>query len=320
MISTTGVAGLTLGGGIGWLMRKYGLASDNLLGAEVILASGETVRPSNDRHTDLFRVLRGGGTGLGIVTQFDFKLHPVSTVLAGGLWCNAERAADVLRTFREFSAHIPDELTMVANATVAPPAPFVPPALHGKPVVIIGCCWCGEQQAGERVLAPLRAQLRPEIDLLALQPYPVWQASLDMTAPHGMCNYWRSSCVPILDDAAIDWIAARSLELPTPLSMIHVHHLEGAVKREPGGEAADDLRRHAYVVNVLATWPSPQQDAAAIEWARECSEGIAIGRPRRAYVNFSGADTDHADVSFDSDVLARLRDAKRQFDPDAMFI
>jgi hypothetical protein len=135
-----------------------------------------------------------------------------------------------------------------------------------------------------------------------------------------MRNYWRSSCVPILDDAAIDWIAARSLELPTPLSMIHVHHLEGAVKREPGGEAADDLRRHAYVVNVLATWPSPQQDAAAIEWARECSEGIAIGRPRRAYVNFSGADTDHADVSFDSDVLARLRDAKRQFDPDAMFI
>ncbi len=164
MISTTGVGGLTLGGGIGWLMRKYGLASDNLLGAEVVLASGETVRPSNDRHADLFRVLRGGGVRLGVVTQFDFKLHPVSTVLAGGLWCKAERAADVLRTFREFSAQIPDELTMVAIATVAPPAPFVPPALHGKPVIIIACCWCGEQQAGERVLAPLRAQLRAEVD------------------------------------------------------------------------------------------------------------------------------------------------------------
>lgn len=320
MISTTGVGGLTLGGGIGWLMRKYGLASDNLVGAEVVLASGETVRPSNDRHADLFRVLRGSGARLGVVTQFDFKLHPVSTVLAGGLWCNADRAADVLRTFRDFAARIPDELTMVASATVAPPAPFVPPALHGQPVVIIACCWCGEPQAGERVLAPLRAQLRPEIDHLALLPYPVWQSSLDLTAPHGMRNYWRSSCLPILDDATIDWIAAHSLELPTPQSMIHVHHLEGAVKRNSAGDAADDLRQCAFIVNVLATWPSPQFDATAIAWVRKCSEGIALGHPRRAYVNFSGADADHADVSFEPQVLARLRDAKRQYDSDAIFI
>jgi hypothetical protein len=257
---------------------------------------------------------------IGVVTQFDFKLHPVSTVLAGGLWCKADRAAAVLRSFREFSAHIPDELTMVATATMAPPAPFVPPSLHGQPVIIIGCCWCGEQQAGERVLAPLRAQLRAEIDHLALLPYPLWQASLDLTAPHGMRNCWRSSCLPILDDATIDWIAARSLELPTPLSMIHVHHLEGAVKRESGADAADDLRRHAYVVNVLGTWPSPQQDAAVIEWVRQCSEGIALGRARRAYVNFSGADAEDAGMSFEPDVLARLRGAKRQYDPDAMFI
>ena len=320
MISTTGVGGLTLGGGIGWLVRKYGLASDNLLGAEIVLASGESVRVGEARHVDLFRALRGGGTRLGVVTQFDFNLHPVSTVLAGGLWCKAERAAEVLRIFRDFAAHVPDELTMVASAAVAPPAPFVPSALHGKPVVVIACCWCGEKQAGERVLAPLRARLRADVDLISMLPYPVWQASADMTAPHGLRNYWRSTCLPVLDDAAIDWIAVHCLELPTPMSMIHVHHLEGAVKRKPAGDAADDLRKHAFVVNVLATWPSPQLDAEAIAWARRCSEGIALGQPRRAYVNFSGADADHADVSFDSDVLARLSDAKRQYDPEAMFV
>ena len=132
MMSTTGVGGLTLGGGIGWLVRKYGLASDNLIGAEVVLANGESVRVDEERHADLFRALRGGGAGLGVVTQFDFKLHPVSTVLAGGLWCKAERAADVLRIFRDFSAQIPDELTMVAAATVAPPAPFVPASAAWK--------------------------------------------------------------------------------------------------------------------------------------------------------------------------------------------
>lgn len=148
MISTTGVGGLTLGGGIGWLMRKYGLASDNLQGAEIVLASGESMRVGEELHIDLFRALRGGGAGLGVVTQFDFNLHPVSTVLAGGLWCKAERAADVLRTFRDFAAQAPDELTMVAVVAMAPPAPFVPKALYGKPVVVIVCCWCGKSRPG----------------------------------------------------------------------------------------------------------------------------------------------------------------------------
>ena len=320
MISTTGIGGLTLGGGIGWLVRKYGLASDNLLGAEVVLASGESVRASDDRHADLFRALRGGGARLGVVTQFDFKLHPVSTVLAGGLWCKAERAAEVLRVFREFSAQIPDELTMVASATAAPPAPFVPPALHGKPVVVIACCWCGDPQTGEGVLAPLRARLRPEVDLIALLPYPVWQASVDATAPPGMRNYWRSTCLPALDDAAIDWIAAHCLELPTPLSMIHVHHLEGSVRSQLTGDAADDLRSYAFVVNVLGTWPSPQHDAATIGWVRRCSDGIAQGQPRRAYVNFAGAPSEPAEVAFAPDVVARLRETKCRYDPEAVFV
>ena len=170
------------------------------------------------------------------------------------------------------------------------------------------------------MLAPLRAELRAEADLITIQPYTVWQASADMSAPYGLRNYWRSSCLPALDDAAIDWIAAHCLEFPTPMSMIHIHHLEGAVKRKPVGDAADGLRQNAYVVNFLATWPSPNFDATAIAWARHCSEGIGPVRARRAYVNFSGADPDHADVSFDSAIFEQLGDAKRRYDSDAMFV
>ena len=319
LISSTGVGGLTLGGGIGWLVRKYGLASDNLLAAEVVLANGEVVRASDDRHTDLFRALRGGGFRLGVVTQFDFKLHPVSTVLAGGLWCKAERAAEVLRAFRALSQTAPDELTMVAIATVAPPAPFVPPSLHGKPVVVIACCWCGDVESGERTLAPLRAELRSELDQIAPQSYTTWQMSHDPTAPHGLRNYWRSTCLRQLDDAAIDWIAVHCLKLPTPMSMIHVHHLAGAVTRGSDDDAAGELRRNPYVVNVIATWPSPQDDSAAIEWVRRCGDGFAGQHPRRAYINFSGADPTDADLAFDERVLAHLRRVKREYDPAALF-
>jgi FAD/FMN-containing dehydrogenase len=321
MVSTTGIGGLTLGGGIGWLVRKYGLASDNLLAAEVVLANGECVRASDDQYADLFFALRGGGARLGVVTEFAFKLHPVSTVLAGGLWCKAERAREVLGAFREFATHAPDELTMMASATVAPPDPLVPPGLRGKPVIVIVCCWCGEPQAGAKALEPLRALLRAEVDLIATLPYPVWQGSMDATAPYGMRNYWRSTCLPALDDTAVDWIAARCLDLPSPLSTMTIHHLQGSVS-QLGGDAADDLRPYPFVVNVRATWPSAQHDAATIEWVRRCSEGLAPGYPRRAYVNFSDSDAsgDAAELAFAPDVLARLRRTKRLYDPEAMFV
>jgi FAD/FMN-containing dehydrogenase len=321
MVSTTGIGGLTLGGGIGWLVRKHGLASDNLLAAEVVLANGESVRASDDQHAELFFALRGGGARLGVVTEFAFKLHPVSAVLAGGLWCKAERASEVLRAFREFSVDVPDELTMMATATVAPPDPSVPPALHGKPVVVISCCWCGDARAGEGALGPLRARLRADADLIATLPYPVWQGTMDATAPFGMRNYWRSTCLPALDDAAIDWIAERCFDLPSPMSTISIHHLQGSVSRRTG-DAADDLRPYPFVVNVRATWPSARHDAATIEWVRGCSNGVAAGHPRRAYVNFSDGDADGAgaELAFAPDVLARLRRAKHLYDPEAIFV
>jgi FAD/FMN-containing dehydrogenase len=312
---------LTLGGGIGWLVRKYGLACDNLLAAEVELANGESVRVSDDQYADLFFALRGGGARLGVVTEFAFRLHPVSTVLAGGLWCKAERAREVLRAFREFATQVPDELTMMASATIAPTDPLVPPELHGKPAIVIVCCWCGEQHAGAKALEPLRVLLRAEADLIAALPYPIWQGSMDATAPYGMRNYWRSTCLPALDDSAIDWIAARCLDLPSALSTMTVHHLQGSVS-QPGGDAADDLRPYPFVVNVRATWPSAQHDAATIEWVRRCSAGLAPGYPRRAYVNFSDGNTggEDAELSFAPEALARLRRTKRLYDPDSMFI
>lgn len=320
MVSSTGVAGLTLGGGIGWLARKFGLASDNLLAAEVVLASGELVQTSENKHPDLFHLLRGAGAGLGVVTQFDFRIHSISTVLCGGLWCRSQRAAQVLRAFRAFALHAPDELTMVASAITAPPAPFVPPALHGQPMIVIGVCWCGEVAAGERVLAPLRTELRAEADLVSPMAYPDFQASLDPTAPYGLRNYWRSTCLDSLEDAAIDWLAAQCLELPSPESMIHVHQLKGAIARGSAADASAPLRQYDFVVNAVGTWASAAQDEAVIHWARRCGAGVAGGQTRRAYANFAGEDAAQPEQSYSAEILQQVNEFKRRHDPDGLFV
>lgn len=320
MVSSTGVGGLTLGGGIGWLARKHGLASDNVGSAEVVLANGDIIRANDAHHADLFRALRGGGGRLGIVTEFEFRLHPLSNVLAGGLWCRAERAAEVLRAFRTFAAQAPDELTMVASALIAPPAPFVPPALRGVAVMVIGCCWCGDLRRGEQVLASFRAEVHADADLIGVLPYPLFQSSLDATAPHGVRNYWRSLCLKQLDDAAIDWLAESCMELPTPMSMIHIHQLGGAITRGNPQDAAGDLREYAFVMNVVATWPSASQDGAVIEWVRRRGNGPGELRPGRAYVNFSGSDATQPEVAFDPRWLARTQAAKKNYDPERLFV
>jgi hypothetical protein len=227
-------------------------------------------------------------------------LHPVSTVLAGGLRCKAERAAEVLRAL-SFSQTAPDELTMV-NRDRRATALFIPPP-PGKPVVVIACCWCGDVESGERTLAPLRAELRSELDQIAPQSYTTWQMSHDPTAPHGLRNYWRSTCLRQLDDAAIDWIAVHCLKLPTPMSMIHVHHLAGAVTHG-SDDGARGLRRNPYIVNVIGTWQSTQDDSPGR--VRRCGDGFA-DNTRDVHNQFSGADPIDADVAFDERVLAAAK-------------
>jgi len=320
MVSSTGVGGLTLGGGIGWLMRKHGLASDNLVTADIVLPSGETVLANASKSPELFELLRGAGAGLGVVTRFEFRLHPVARVLGGGLWCGAERAADVLRAFRSFADTAPDELTMVASGVVAPPAPFIPAAWHGRTMLVIGCCWCGDLKAGIAALAPLRAAILPDVDLVAPMLYPAFQSSLDPTAPDGLRNYWRSSMLPELAEGMIDSFAKQLLQLPTPLSMLHLHQLQGAVGRS-GDEAnaTQSLRASAFVLNVVATWEAPQHDAPLIDWARRCSEEIS-GTLRAPYVNFAGADESSPRDPLPPAIRRRVQAFKRRHDPQELFV
>ena len=231
LISHTGVGGLTLGGGIGWLMRKHGLAVDNLVGAEVVLADGRVAQASNDENADLFWALRGGGGNFGVVTRFHFRLYPVRTVLAGMVMCPVARAREMLHVFREQTMVAPDELTALFAFLLAPPAPFIPSEFHGAPMAAIVLCWCGDPAYGAEAVAPLRAFGAPVVDAIAEMPYVALQSMLDGGAPPGMRYYMKSAYYDSLSDAAIDALAATAGGPDSPLSQVHLHHLGGAVAR-----------------------------------------------------------------------------------------
>src|ERR1700735_874332 len=236
--SSTGVGGFTLGGGAGWLMRKHGLACDNLRSAGVVLADGRYVRASAEEHADLYWGLRGGAGGLGVVTSFEFQLHPLRGVLARLVIHPAEHAVEALRAFRDFAAAAADEFCGIAIIANAPPLPFLDPAWHGRTVVIFALCWSGEISSGERELAPLRAHGRPLADHVGPMPYVKWQQLQDATAPAGKYYYWKTANYTALGDSTLQQLAAAVHQLPTPRSEIHVQHMGGAVARIPAADSA----------------------------------------------------------------------------------
>jgi FAD/FMN-containing dehydrogenase len=327
MISTTGVAGLTLGGGIGWLMREQGLACDALRSTELVLADGRRVRTSSAENADLFWALHGDGTRIGVAVQFEFALREVSQVLGGALWYRAERTPEVLQAYREFALAAPDQLTSVATITTAPPAPFLPPGLRMEPVAVIGVCGCGDLAASRAAIQQLRRALPPDADTVAAMPYPALQQSLDPTAPYGMHNYWKARTLIELDDTQLAVLAEWGARLPSPLSMIHCHALGGAVARGPrgvdgaaagGDDPAADLRRHAWLVNFVATWPpAPPEVAAQMRsWARNGSHALTRGVAPR---NFQDADDDEATLPDSDPIRARLERVRRDYDPTQLF-
>jgi FAD/FMN-containing dehydrogenase len=319
MVSTTGVGGLALGGGIGWLTRRYGLTADNLLSAEVVLADGRQLTASAAENPRLFWGLRGGGGLLAAVTSFTFALHPVSTVLGGSLWLRASRGAGALRAWREFLRTAPEELTMVAVVGVAPPAPFTPSDLHLQPAIGLAGCWSGDLAEGERVLARLRSAVEADVDAFAAQPFPQLQASLDPTAPTGAHYYGKSRFLSELNDHAIDSLVARAFDLPTLETMIHVHQLGGAAARGAKSDATALLRENAFVVNVIACSPRAH-DPQAVVWVRGAAEALGPEAPRTAYLNFSDASEAFPATAFASEVQQRLVELKRDFDPSGLFV
>lgn len=265
-MSTTGIAGFTLGGGIGWLVRKHGLTCDNLRAVEFVTADGRQVRASKDERPDLFWGVRGGGGNFGVATAFEYDLHPIGRMLGGLVLHPRQRAAEALRFFRDFTATAPDELTCMLVLLTAPPLPFVPAALQEKPAVAVAACYAGDLERGEQAIKPLRQFGPPAADMLGPMPYPALQRMFDDSAPKGMRNYWKSAYLADLPDSAIETIVDHAARMGGPLAQVHLHLLGGAVSRVPADATAYVHRDAPFVVNLVGMWADASDDDASRGW------------------------------------------------------
>ncbi len=319
LVSTTGVAGFTLGGGIGWTMRKFGLACDNLAAADVVTADGRLIRASETENADLLWGLRGGGGNFGIVTQFELDLHPLGPmVYAGPVFYPAEAGRDLLRAFREWAPGAPDEATALVNLTTAPPLPVIPEEWHGKKVVALIAASAGPLEQGEALFGAVRGVAEPVADLLGPMPYGVIQTLIDPLWGKGIHAYFKATNLARLDDELIDRLCEIHLAAPGPQAEIHVHQMGGAVGRVAEGATAFAERSMPYVLNAVTGWHDEGLGAAHREWARTVVAAASDASTGRAYVNFLG-DPDAARTSYGEDTYARLVSLKNEYDPTNVF-
>jgi FAD/FMN-containing dehydrogenase len=321
IVTHTGIAGLTLGGGIGWLMRKHGATVDNLVAAEVLTADGGLVTASEQEHPDLFWGIRGGGGNFGVITSFTYRLHPVGpTVLAGPIFYPMQEAAGVLRRYRDAVADAPDELTTIVNLRTAPPLEFIPSELHGRPIVAVIACYAGQIAAGERILAPLRRLGTVLFDGLEPKPYLDLQRMFDPGVPHGWHYHWKTWELPPLADAAIDVLAEHCAVPPTPQSYCIIFQLGGAMARVGEDDTAYSQRDAAHNVNINAVSLPEHDPAAATRWAHELHAGLEPFAEERAYINFLADEgQDRVRAAYGERKYERLVALKTQYDPSNLF-
>ena len=321
LVSTTGIGGFTLGGGIGWLMRKLGLTADSLIAADVVTADGQLVRASEEENPELLWGLRGGGGNFGVATSLEYRLHPIGPMLlAGPIFFPGERAGEILRFYRDWVRELPDELTTLVNLTTAPPAPFLPESIHGKPVAAVVAVHAGDAADGRKMLEPLRELGNPVADLIDVIPYTAMQSLLDPLWERGAHNYFRSSFVDELDDAAIAASVERFGAKPSPNSEIHFQHFGGAIARVGEDDTAFGNRSAQYVFNVIARQPGPEGFDDNVAWARSTVDALAPVSRDAAYVNFMGdADDARLRASYGDAKYERLVALKRRYDPNNLF-
>lgn len=323
IVTDTGVAGLTLGGGIGWLMRRHGATCDNLLSAEVVTAGGELLRASETEHPDLFWALRGGGGNFGVVTSFDFQLHALGPeVLAGSTLYDAAGAGGVLRAYRDVAARAPDEIATIVGLRRVPPLPIFPGELHGRAVVAVNMCYLGAVDRAEQALAPLRALGPVLVDRVRPMPYELLQSIFDSSVPWGFRYYWKTHYLPALDDATIHVLIDHAWRLPSQWSYSLLFHLGGALSRVPADETAFNGRDVPFAINLNGVGVAPGEDAEIIEWTRSYFRSLEPHATGGAYLNFLGEEgttDDRLRRAYRVDQLARLRAAKTAYDPDNVF-
>ncbi|MBW2196523.1 MAG: FAD-binding oxidoreductase [Deltaproteobacteria bacterium] len=318
--STTGIAGLTLGGGFGWLTRKYGMTIDNLVSAEMVTADGRKIQVSEDENTDLFWAIRGGGGNFGVITQFEFALYPVGPeILAGLLVFPMDQAKQVLEKYREFVKSAPEELNIWVILRKAPPLPFLPENVHGKEVIVLAIFYAGDIAEGERLISPLRSFGDAYGEHIGTQPYAQWQQAFDPLLTPGARNYWKSHNFTELSDGALDSMIEFAGKLPSPQCEIFVGLIEGAANRVPSDAMAYGHRDAKFVLNVHGRWDEAAQDETCIAWARAFFKASAPYASAGAYVNFmTGDEGDRVAAAYGVN-FARLQQIKKKYDPENIF-
>jgi FAD/FMN-containing dehydrogenase len=319
-VTHTGIAGLTLGGGFGWLMRKHGLTIDNLLAAEVVTADGDLLEASATENADLFWGLRGGGGNFGIVTNFTYRLNPVGPMVVSGLvlWA-LEDGAEVGRFYREWALAAPDDLTTALIVRRAPAVELIPADLHGRPVIGVACCWVGDREQGEAVLAPMRRFGTPIIDLVGHRPFVEHQGLLDPSFPHGIWIYSKASDVAALSDGVLEVMLEHGARVRSLRSGMIAWQLGGAVARVGALDTAFSSTRSGYLVDLLGATDSADGFDVERQWARDCWDALAPHRTG-AYVNWLMEEGDErVREVYGEERYRRLQAVKRRYDPDNVF-
>ncbi len=320
-ISLTGIAGLTLGGGFGYLTRRWGWTADNVAGMDVVTADARLVRASSDENADLFWGLRGGGGNFGVVTGIDYALHPVGPEIVGGVvaW-PASEAPGVLELYRTLAEKAPPELTLVALMRPAPPAPWLPIDMHGKPIVAILACYTGRLEEAEKLVAPIKSFGTPIGDILQRRPYAQIQSLLDATQPKGRRYYWKSEYLPRIDPALCDKVVENAAKIRSPHSAVILFQLEGALNQLSEDHSPVGNRNAHYVLNLAGSWEKPAEDGANIQWAREAWEDMRRFSTGGTYVNFLTEDEspERLEAAL-GQALRRLAEVKKRWDPDNVF-
>jgi FAD/FMN-containing dehydrogenase len=319
IISTTGIAGLTLGGGIGYLTRGYGLSIDNLLSADVVTADGRVLVASAAENPDLFWALRGGGGNFGVVTSLEYQLHPVDQVYVGLFFYELEHAATLLRFYREFIQTAPEAYGAFPAFQIAPPLPFIPQDRHGDTFCVAVVHWAGPLDEGENAMKPFRDLAPVVAEMVGPMPYPALNAAFDPIFPKGIRSYWKGSFVRELTDAAVDAHVEHGSKVPEVSATMHLYPINGACHRVAPDETAFAYRDATYATVIVCAWQDPANDAERIQWVRDYYAATAPHSEAGGYVNFM-ADDDQTRVQDNyRGNYARLQDVKRTYDPDNLF-
>ena len=319
--STTGVAGFTLGGGFGWISRKFGLTVDNLISVDIVTADGKQVHASEKENPDLFWAVRGGGGNFGVVTSFEYRLHPVGPEVIAGLIVHPfAQAGELLEGYRRFVATAPDEVTAWVVLRKAPPLPFLPPEVHGKEILVFAVCAVGDKAKAEKAVAPLRALGKPIADVIGPSPFAGWQTAFDPLLTPGARNYWKSHDFTKLDDGFIQVLLDAVKTLPTPECEIFLGQLGGAINRVKADATAYPHRDVEFIMNIHTRWRDAAEDAKCIAWTRKVFEAATPFATGGVYVNFMPEDEgQRVPKGAYGPNYERLAKLKAKFDPANLF-